>query len=215
MRSILRATVIALVLAMMAITAKAQSGSFKIAYVNTQALMDAAPGRAAAEEILNKEGDGYRAQVQKMQDSINTLLAKYQKDEATLSATAKDNAQKAIQSLETDAQAQQLKFQQQMQQHSTEVYAPIMDVVKKVLDDIRKEDGYAMILANDPQTTPIVAADKNLDITDRVVSRLKATPASSVKIVAPTAAPAPAPKKPAGAPAAPAGVTSHKPPLQR
>jgi outer membrane protein len=217
MRSILRATVIALVLAVMANTAKAQQAAFKIAYVNTQALMDAAPGRAAAEAILSKEGDGYRAQMQKMQDSINAMLAKYQKDEPTLSATAKDTRQAAIQSLETDAQADQLKFQQAMQQHSTEVYAPIMDVVKKVLDDIRREDGYAMILANDPQTTPIVAADKNLDITDRVVSRLKATPASSVKIVDPSAAPAaaPAPKKPAGAPAAPAGVTSHKPPPQQ
>ncbi|HEY4215916.1 MAG TPA: OmpH family outer membrane protein [Gemmatimonadaceae bacterium] len=216
MRSILRATVIALVLAVTANTAKAQSAAFKIAYVNTQALMDAAPGRAAAEAILSKEGDGYRAQMQKEQDSINTLLAKYQKAEPTLSAAAKDAQEKAIQSLETDAQADQLKFQQAMQQHSTEVYAPIMDVVKKVLDDIRAEDGYAMILANDPQTTPIVAADKNLDITDRVVSRLKATPASAVKMVDPSATPAtPAPKKPAGAPAAPAGVTSHKPPPQQ
>jgi len=206
MRSILRATAIALVSTVMAGAASAQ-GTVKIGLVNTQALMEAAPGRAAAEAVLTKEGEGYRAQITKMQDSINTLLNKYQKDEPTLSATAKDTRQKAIQSLETDFQAAQLKFQQQFAQRQSEVMAPITDAVKKVLDDIRVEDGFTMILSNDPQTTNVVSYDKNLDITDRVVSRLKATPAKA--IADPAAA-----KKPAGAPASPAGVTRPKPPAQ-
>jgi outer membrane protein len=204
MRFMLRATVIALVLSATAGAVQAQ-GTVKIGLVNTQALMEAAPGRAAAEATLTKEGDGYRAQITKMQDSINALLAKYQKDEPTLSATAKDTRQKAIQSMETDFQATQLKFQQQFAARQTEVMAPITDAVKKVLDDIRAEDGFTMILSNDPQTTNVVSFDKNMDITDRVVSRLRATPVKA--IVAD-------PKKPAGAPATPAGVTRPKPPAQ-
>jgi outer membrane protein len=206
MRSMLRATVIALVLTVTAGAVKAQA-PLKLAYVNTQALMEAAPGRAAAEAVLTKEGEGYRAQIQKMQDSINVLLAKYQKDEPTLSATAKDSRQKSIQALETDFQANQLKFQKAFSDRTTEVMAPITDAVKKVLDDIRTEDGYSIILSNDPQTTSIVSADKNLDITDRVVSRLRATPAAAVKAATPAD-----PKK--GAPAAPAAVTRPKPPTQ-
>jgi outer membrane protein len=205
MRSMLRATVSALVLSATAGAVQAQ-GIVKIGLVNTQALMEAAPGRAAAEATLTKEGEGYRAQVTKMQDSINALLAKYQKDEPTLSATAKDTRQKAIQSMETDFQAAQLKFQQLFAARQTEVMAPITDAVKKVLDDIRVEDGFTMILSNDPQTTNVVSFDKNMDITDRVVSRLRATPVKA--IVAD-------PKKPgAGAPASPAGVTRPKPPAQ-
>ena len=50
--------------------------------------------------------------------------------------------------------------------------APITDAVKKVIDDIRVEDGYAMIFDDAPGAVRIVSADKNLDITDRVVSRL-------------------------------------------
>ena len=205
MRSMIRATALALVLSGVAgigTFAHAQVGAGKIAYVNTQALMEAAPGRAAADSTLQKEGEGYRTQLQKMQDSINSLLTKYQKEEPTLSATNKDARQKQIQTLETELQAQQLKFQQQFQQHTNEVMAPITDAVKKVLDDIRAEEGYAMILANDPGSSVIVSADKNLDITDRVVSRLRATAAT-------TRAAAPASK--AGAPGAPAGVV-RKPP---
>jgi len=204
MRSMLRATVIALVLSSVANVAHGQA--LKIAFVNSQALMPAAPGYAAAESTLSKEGEGFRTQLQKMQDSVNKLLSDYQKAEPTLSAATKDSRQKAIQSLETDLQAKQLQFQQQFQARQNEVMAPITDAVKKVLDDIREEGGYAMILDNAPGASNIVSADKNLDITDRVVSRLRATPATAVKA-------APAAAKP-GAPSSPAGVTRPKPPTQ-
>jgi len=208
MVTILRAAAVALVLPMMAAAAQTSAAPIKIAYVNTQALMDAAPGRAAADAVLQKEADGYRAQVTKLQDSVQKLIDKYTKDEPTMTAAVKDTKGRAIQALEQDLQGMQQKFTQQIQGHTNELMAPITDLVKKVLDDIRTEDGYALILANDPQTTPIVSADKNLDITDRVVSRLKATPASAVKAADPATVKKPA----AGAPPAPAGVTKPKPP---
>ena len=207
MRSIFCATTFALLISGVGGVAVAQT-PIKIAFVNSQTLMEAAPGRAAATDLLTKEGQGYQTQLQKMQDSINGLLTKYQKDEPTMTAAARDTKQKAIQALETEFQAQQLKFQKQFDERTKEVMAPITDQVKKVIDDIRVEDGYAIILDNAPGAGNIVSADKNLDITDRVVSRLRATPAA--KISAPTAT------KP-GAPASPAGVTGRppvKPPTQ-
>ena len=202
MRSMLRATVIALVLSSVAGVAHGQG--IKIAFVNSQALMPAAPGYAAAESTLSKEGEGFRTTLQKMQDSVNAMLTKYQKDEPTLSAAVKDTRQKAIQTLETDLQAKQLQFQQQFAQRQSEVMAPVTDAVKKVLDDIREEGGYAMILDNAPGASNIVSADKNLDITDRVISRLRATAATTKAV--------PAPKP--GAPSSPAGVVRPKPPTQ-
>ena len=205
MRSILRTTTFALMGLGLAGVAQAQA-SFKIAFVNSQALMEAAPGRAAATDLLTKEGQGYQTQLQKMQDSINGLLTKYQKEEPTLSAAAKETKQKAIQGLETEFQAKQLQFQKAFDDRTKEVMAPITDAVKKVIDDIRTEDGYAIILDNAPGAGNIVSADKNLDITDRVVSRLRATPPG--KVAAPAAK--------AGAPPAPAGVTRPptRPPTQ-
>ena len=207
MRSMLQtryATALALTLFGIAGVAQAQVGKGKIVYVNTQALMEAAPGRAAAESLLTKEGEGFRAQLTKLQDSVNTALAKYQKAEPTLSATQKDAQQKAIQALETDLQAKNLKFQQQFAARQSEVMAPITDAVKKVLDDIRAEDGYEMIIANDPGQSVIVSADKNLDITDRVVSRLRAVAATTKNL----------PATKAGAPTSPAGVVRPKPPIR-
>ena len=87
MRSTLRATTFALLISGLGGVASAQA-PIKIAFVNSQALMEAAPGRQAATDLLTKEGQGFQTQLQKMQDSINGLLTKYQKDEPTLSAGA-------------------------------------------------------------------------------------------------------------------------------
>ena len=212
MRSMVRAMTVALGFVVVAGTAGAQGSTLKIGYVNTQLLMEAAPGRADAEALLKKEGDSYQVMLQKMQDSLNTMLAKYQKEEPTLSAAAKKKAQDNMQGLETEIQGKNLQLQQQFQNRQNEVLAPIQDVVRKVLEDIRVEDGFAMILDKTPGNTPIIVADKNLDITDRVVSRLRATSKPAI----PAAGSAPAPKP--GAPSTPAGVTSRppgsKPPTQ-
>ncbi len=102
----------------------------------------------------------------------------------------------------------QARLQQTFNQHQAAVMGPIQDLVKKVLDDIRSEEGYAMILDSSPNASVIVAADKNLDITDKVVSRRPATPPSHL------AAPKAETAKP-GAPAGPAGVQRppSRPPL--
>jgi outer membrane protein len=205
-----RAIAVALGLMVVAGSARAQGAvpAMKIGYVNTQALMEAAPGRVQAESLLTKEGQQYQVQLQKMQDSLNALLAKYQKDEPTLSAAQKKTRQDAMQSLETDLQGKNMQFQQQFQQRQNEVMAPIQDVVRKVLEDIRVEDGFAMILDRTPGQTPIIVADKNLDVTDGVVSRVRAT----AKPALPAAGAAPK----AGAPSTPAGVTRPpaKPPIE-
>ena len=202
MRSIVRATVIALALTVTARVAQAQQpNQGKIVFVNTPALMEAAPGRAQAESLLSKEGQSYQVQLQKLQDSLNAMLSTYQKAEPTLSAAAKDTRQKALQALETELQAKNLQFQQQFDQRKNEVMAPITDLVKKVLDDLREEGGYAMILMNDPGQSIIVSADKNLDVTDRAVSRLRASKAPAAAATKPT-------------PNSPAGVTRPKPPVQ-
>ncbi len=205
MHSFVRATLIALVPTVGGVAVGRAQGPVKIAYVNTTALMEAAPGRDSATAILQREGNAFQVQLQKLQDTVNARLAKFNKDETTMTPAAKDKETKAIQALEQDLQTKNQQFQQQFDQRKQEVLAPITDMVKKVIDDLREEGNYSLILMNDPGQTPIVSADKNLDITDKAISRLRATKAPALPTVA-------APK--GGSPAAPAGVTKPKPPTQ-
>jgi outer membrane protein len=173
--------------------AHAQSAAqFKIAFVNVGVLLDNAPGKTQAESTYARETRTYSDQLKRMSDSLNTMFAAYQKQEATLTAVQKETKQKALRDLQEQLQTKNQQLQQQAAQRQNELMAPIMEQVKKVLDDIRTEDGYAMIITGDPNL--ILSYDKNLDITDRVVARLK------------TVASTPA-KTPGAQVSAPAGVT--------
>jgi outer membrane protein len=129
-----------------------------------------------------------------MSDSLNTMFASYQKQEAGLSATQKEAKQKSMRDLQQQLQDRQQQLAQQAQQRQNELMAPIMEQVKKVLDDIRTEDGYSMIITGDPNL--ILSYDKNLDITDRVVARLKTVASTPPKPGAPVSAPAGVTRKP-------------------
>ena len=201
------AAVVASMLAMAGSSLAAQQASTKIAYVNPQALFDNAPGRAQAESLFTRETAGYRAELTKMSEALTQLVGTYQREEARLTAAQKEARQRAISAKEDSLRGRQQQLEQRAAQRQSELMAPIMESVRKVLEDIRVEDGYAIILSSEPGSSPILAADKNLDITERVVARLKTVQATRTNTPATQTRPA------TGAPAtAPAGVTRPRPP---
>ena len=125
--------------------AQAQQSQFKMAFVNMAILLDNAPGRTQAESTYARETRSYSDQLKRMNDSLNTLFTSYQKAEPTLTAAQKETRQKAMRDLQGALQEKQQQLSQQAQQRQNELMAPIMEQVKKVLDDIRTEDGYSMI----------------------------------------------------------------------
>ena len=205
MRSTSRAAVLAAsMLALVSGVAAAQQAPTRIAYVNPQALFESAPGRTEAEATFRRETENYRTELSRMSDALNKMVAEYQKEETKLAAPDKERRQRAIQAKEDTLRTRQQQLEQQAGQRQNELMAPIMEAVRKVLEDIRAEDGYALILSSEPGSSPILAADKNLDITERVVARLKTL--SAARPAAPS-------QRPAGAPTnAPSGVTRPKPP---
>jgi outer membrane protein len=172
----------------------------KFAFVNSQALLQNAPGRAEAEAAFEKDMVGIRAQLSKLQDSLNTMQEAFAKEEVSLSPAAKEARLKTLREKEAAWQQQAQKLQERAQDRQEELMAPIMENLRKVLDDVRMDGGYAFIF-DVAAGAFIVSADKNLDITDRVVAKMR--------LSAPKAAPA---AKPAGPATAPAGVTTKKPP---
>ena len=206
MRSPIRSAVF--VVSMLAVAsgvAVAQQTPIRIAYVNPQALFESAPGRLQAESTFRKETEGYRLELAKMSDALTQMVSDYQKAEPRLTPADKERRQRTIAAKEDSLRGRQQQLEQQASTRQNELMAPIMESVRKVLEDIRAEDGYAMILSSEPGSSPILAADKNLDITERVVARLRTLAAAK--------GPAAQPKPAAGAPAnAPAGVTRPRPP---
>jgi outer membrane protein len=173
----------------------------RIAYVNPQAVLENAPGRAEAQATLQREVTSAQEQMRRAGDSLNTAVQDYQKVQATLTAAQRETREKTLRTRNEEFQKRQQSLEEQLAQRQAALMNPIMEQVRKALEDIRTEDGYAMILSHEPGNSPILAVDKNLDITDRVVARLRS-------MGVPTAASA----KPTGPASSPAGVTRPKTP---
>ena len=203
MRVIVRAASAALVLVVLAAGSAAAQGSQKFAYIRSSVLLEQAPGRAEAEAQFDKETGTYREQIKRMSDSLNAMVADFEKSQASLSATVRDTRGKAIQGRQAEYERRTRDLQQKAQARQAELVQPILDRVKQAIEDARIEGGYSFVF-NADQGSSIVAMDKNLDITDRVLTRLRGSTAST------------APKPATGAPtAAPSGVTRPQtPPLE-
>ena len=218
MRSVLRAASVALAFAALAAAPAGaqQSTAVKIAYLNSQIILQNAPGRAEAESQFEREMTTYRQQVQRMGDSLQTLIADYNKQEISLSPAAKQTRQTAIRTREDAFQKRTQELEQRAQQRQMELVQPIMERVQKVIADIRSEEGYAMIFDAGSNAGVLVAADTTLNITDKVLARMGVKPTTQSAAPAGVAAPGAVPRPAGGAPlSAPAGVTRPKtPPTQ-
>jgi outer membrane protein len=154
----------------------------KIAFINSQQILAVAPGRAEAEATFQKDVvDNLRAQEKAMSDSLQTMVTQYQNVEGTLSAADRTARETSIRAKQAAYQQRQQQLEQAAQARQAELIQPIFDKINKVLSDIRVEDGYAAILDYNPGNGVgiVVAYDKNFDITDRVIARVKALPVAS------------------------------------
>jgi outer membrane protein len=202
MRLFLRASSIALFTSLIvAGTASAQASQgtapAKIAYINSALLLQQAPGRAEAEAQFDREVGAYRQQIQRMDDSLKTLVAAFDRDAAKMDSVAREARRATIGQREAEYQTRARGLDSTMQVRQAQLVKPIMERVQAVIETIRTEDGYSMIFDVGAQTSVVVAADKKLDLTDRVLARLKS---QGIPAAAPTS----------GAVPQPAGVTRPK-----
>ncbi|MBK5186715.1 MAG: OmpH family outer membrane protein [Gemmatimonadaceae bacterium] len=180
----------------------AAPGSPKIVYVNSQKIIAQAPGRAEAEAQFQKEMDQYKAQVQHMGDTLQSQIADYQKNEATMSVTARTAREKDLGGKRQAYQQRVQELEQTAQQREAELVRPIMEQINKIIEQIRTENGYSFILDAGSQAGVVVAADSTLDITEKVIQRLVAA--------GPVASKA-APMAPPSGTARPTGAATQKP----
>src|SRR3954451_8935396 len=102
MRVFLRAASAALVLVVL--SGASASAQQKFAYIRSSVLLDQAPGRAEAEAQFDKETGAYQDQIKRMSDSLNAMVADFQKRQSTLTAAARETQGKGLQAKEQEFQ---------------------------------------------------------------------------------------------------------------
>jgi len=208
-------TSIRVALAACAITLLAAAGAaqapLKIAFVNSQKLLPQAPGFADAQQTIETETEGVKAQEQRMSDSLTALIQAYQSVQGTLTAAQKTSREASIRAKQQEFQQRATTLEARATQHQADLIQPIMEQIRGVIEQMRLEGGYAAVFDAGSQSGVVVAMDTTLDLTDKVIAKLKE--AGPAKGLPKPSVPA-TPLKPAPAPVAkPTGVS--RPPASR
>ncbi len=157
-------------LALMAGTAEAQT--LKIGYINSQEILANAPGASEAQKQFDKDVKTYQAEVQALQEELQKMQQQLQQQQLTLSPEAKANREQAIRLKAQEYQKRVQELDQQAAQRRAQLVQPVMDKITKVIEKIREEGNYSLIL--DVAAGSIISADPSLDLTQEVIRRLKA-----------------------------------------
>ncbi len=156
-------------LAFLLVPASAEA-QIRIAYLNSQEVMSAAPGSAEAQAQFDSEMQGYQAEIEQFEEELRRLEQQYQQQQLTLSPEARQNREQQIQTRIQQYQQRGTQLQEQAARRRAELVQPVMDEITEVIEELREQGNYALIL--DVAAGSIVSADPALDVTEEVIRRL-------------------------------------------
>jgi Skp family chaperone for outer membrane proteins len=188
-RNTLLAAALSATLLVPAASALAQAGSpctnGRVALVNSQRILGSIPEYVQADSLLGKDYEAYRADLAKQQAAFDSARVAYS-DRATLLTAAQKAAEvKKLQDQNDNIQKHMADLEGKMQQRRAELEQPILTRVQDMLDGLRAELNCAIIFdvaAQGTQSSGIASADKSLDLTDRLIERLKVPGALPAKV---------------------------------
>ena len=168
-------TLVGVVIAMMAGATSVEAQAARIGYINSQRIMAEAPGTAEAQQAFERDMEGYRVELERLETELETLQETFERQQATLSATVRQERQQEMNVRFLAYQQRRAELEETAQLRQEELVGPIMQRIGEVIDVIRTEGSYGVIfdVAGGPM---IVAADPSLDLTSQVIERLRASP---------------------------------------
>src|SRR5213075_78232 len=144
----------------------------RIAYVNLQEVLRRTPGYVAAESTYRKLVTGYQGELQRLQQQLDSAVQAFDQQSIALSPAARQTKQKDLQTMQQRMEQRTNELQDRARQREQELLQPIQARVTSVIQGIRAESNYSLILDADAAGGLIAAADPALNITARVLQRL-------------------------------------------
>ena len=150
----------------------AQDTPARVGYINSEAIVQQAPGYQEAIQQFQTELTSMEAEFEPRAAELQQMMADYDAQALALSDTARTMREQAILQKQQQVQDEANAMQQQAQQRQAQLMQPVMDRVSEAIEAVRIEGGYALIF--DVAAGGLVAADPALDLTETVVARLSA-----------------------------------------
>jgi outer membrane protein len=149
-------------------------GGQKIGFINARAVLLETPGYVQAESTYNRELAGFRSEVEKLQSSLDSAAADFEQKSVMLSATAKTAKRKDLEAQRDRLEQRANELRDKASQREQQLLAPLHGKVNEAIEAVRSEGGFALIFDVSANQGLIVAVDKSLEVTQKVIDKIKA-----------------------------------------
>lgn len=151
--------------------------SLKIAYVNSEKILQELPEAQQVKKELEASIKGWQDELEKMGKELQDGLEDYQKKQALLDPKAKTDKEKSLQDLQQRAREFQYQKFDQREGEAVKLrekkFAPIQERVMKTIEQVAKEDGFNYVFDKLEAATNLLYADAKFDLTYKVIDHLK------------------------------------------
>ena len=148
----------------------------RLAYVRSGEILRKTPGYAAAESTFTRELRAAQLEMERFQARLDTAMLTFEQQSIALSPPARQAKQRELTELQRRYQQRATELQEKARQRERDLMGPIQARVNSVIQGIRAEGNYALIFDAEAPNAGIVAADPALDLTARVIERLRQAP---------------------------------------
>ncbi len=145
----------------------------RLAFISSRAILDSTPGYAAAESTFFREFQAMRDEVQKLQQQLDSAVQVFDQASIALSPAAKDVKRRELQGLQDRISQRSSELDARARLRNQELLSPYQARINTIIQGIRAEGNYAMIFDADAQGNGIVAADPTLNLTSKVIERVR------------------------------------------
>ncbi len=155
-------------------TSSAAAQAARVAYVNTnQVLAEYTPAQEARQALESARLEA-QSELQLLDRGLQAAVGEYQQQAMTMTPEARQARELELQNQQQALQNRTQELDIQFQERQEELLQPVMERVTAVIEEIRVEGSYALIL--DSASQAILAGDPALDLTQEVLTRLQADP---------------------------------------
>jgi outer membrane protein len=155
-----------------------QATPLKIATVDARSVLRQTPGYAQAETTWTREFAQMEAEVRRLQGQLDSAVTAYQQASIGLTPAARQARERDLREMGQRFEQRSNELRDRAQAREQELLSPLQNRVSQVIQGMRAEGNYTLIIDISAPGSGVVAADPVIDLTQRVLDRLR-SPAPS------------------------------------
>jgi outer membrane protein len=144
----------------------------KIAFVDSRLILQQTPGYSAADSQFTRELGAWRAEIQRLQASLDSAARDFEQSSVVLSPSARDSKRQDLIQQQQTLEQRAADLETRAGTRQRELLDPIEQRVNAAIEKVRSSGSYAMVFDVGSPGSGIVAADPSLDLTRVVIDEL-------------------------------------------